>query len=65
MSESSERKYCAICNEINGVVFVRKPDVDLKLCKKCGGVVSILYKDFDFPEKELEGRKESNDTVLD
>ena len=41
-----EKKYCPVCNEISEVVFVRKPDVDLKLCKKCGGVVSILYKDY-------------------
>jgi len=46
MEGHPEKKYCPVCNEINEVVFVRKPDVDLKLCKKCGGVVSILYKDY-------------------
>ena len=46
MEGQSEKKYCPACNEIGDVIFVRKPDADLKLCKKCGRVVSILYKDY-------------------
>jgi ribosomal protein L40E len=29
------------------VEFVSKPDVNLKICKRCGYVVSIQYKDFE------------------
>ena len=41
----AERKFCPVCNKENEVTYLRKPDVDLKLCKECGSAVSILYKD--------------------
>lgn len=40
----TERKRCPICNMETEVDYVRKPEVDLKVCKNCGAVVSILYK---------------------
>ncbi len=41
-----ETKYCPICHMEVQVEHVTKPDVDLKVCKKCGAAVSIRYKDF-------------------
>jgi Zn ribbon nucleic-acid-binding protein len=41
----AEYKFCPVCNKENEVTYVRKPDVDLKLCMECGSAVSILYKD--------------------
>ena len=46
ISESTERKFCPICNKDRDVALVRKPDVDLKICKECGSAVSIRYKDY-------------------
>jgi Zn ribbon nucleic-acid-binding protein len=40
-----ERRVCPVCEQEAEVVLVRKPDVDLKLCKNCGTAVSVLYKD--------------------
>ncbi len=41
-----ERKFCPTCRIDSEVEFVSKPDVNLKICKKCGSAVSIQYKDF-------------------
>jgi hypothetical protein len=41
----SERKFCPNCKKETDLVFVSKPDVDLKLCEECGTAVSIRYKD--------------------
>jgi hypothetical protein len=40
-----ERKFCPVCEQEAEIIFVRKPDVDLKLCKNCGTAISVLYKD--------------------
>jgi Zn ribbon nucleic-acid-binding protein len=40
-----ERKFCPVCEKQAEVILVRKPDIDLKLCKNCGNAVSVLYKD--------------------
>ena len=40
-----ERKFCPMCEQEVEIIFVRKPDVDLKLCKNCGTAVSVRYKD--------------------
>lgn len=41
----TEQKFCPFCLSSVEVMYVSKPDVDLKICEKCGGVVSIRYKD--------------------
>lgn len=40
-----EKKFCPICRAETEVSLVVKPDVNLKICKKCGAAVSIQYKD--------------------
>jgi Zn ribbon nucleic-acid-binding protein len=41
----TERKFCPQCEKVTEMIFVSKPDVDLKTCKECGSAVSIRYKD--------------------
>jgi rRNA maturation endonuclease Nob1 len=43
-----ETKYCPICGNNVEVEYIMKPDVDLKVCKKCGSAVSIRFKDLSF-----------------
>jgi hypothetical protein len=45
MISLSERKFCPVCKKETEVVFVSKPDIDLKICKECDSAVSIRYKD--------------------
>lgn len=40
-----ETKFCPICQIETEVSLVVKPDVNLKICKKCGAAISIQYKD--------------------
>ena len=40
-----ESKFCPMCGTETEVTLVVKPDVNLKICKRCGGAVSIQYKD--------------------
>jgi len=45
MQAQENKKYCSTCQKVTEFSHVAKPDVELKLCKECGHVVSILYKD--------------------
>jgi ribosome-binding protein aMBF1 (putative translation factor) len=40
-----EKMFCPICSKEIEVQYVRKADVDLKICKSCGAAISILYKE--------------------
>lgn len=44
-SNPLERRTCPVCMRETEIEFVRKPDVDLKICKNCGAAIAILYKD--------------------